>query len=1017
MERYLDSRGKRENFEAAYQALTQTAWVDERDAYEFNRDEVVEALSKTLGQSQATCEKWVDNAESNFSLTVENFAKWVKAYLDSKGANRRLIFLVDEVGQFIGNDTHLMLNLQTITEELGTLCQGHAWVVVTSQEDIDAVLGEMKTSKGNDFSKIQGRFKTRLSLSSANVDEVIQERLLAKRDEVKPELEHLFSQKRDILKNQLSFRDLRTTFKQFQDGDDFIKNYPFAPYQFKLLQRIFESIRKAGATGLHLAQGERSLLDAFQSAAQSIANNEVGLLVPLYLFYPSIEGFLDTTVKRTIDHARENPSLVESDVHLLEILFLIRYVDEIKGNVDNLVTLCLNEIDADRLAIRNQIEAGLERLEKQTLISRNGDNYAFLTNEERDVNREIKGIDLHSGEEAKFLGELMFDDLLKGLRKHRFSENKMDFAFNRVCDMQPIGNRSEGALVVSILTPLGDEYGLYKSDEKCVLASSIEGGQVLIRLDDQEILGRELRSYLKTDKYLRTKDDGTLPPTTKRIHGDLAEENRSRRERLIRLLSELFVEGRYFVAGQRFDLKSTDPPSALAEAMEYLIKNTFTKMSYLQHFKENPLIEIQAILRSDDIEQYGLTMDLPENNPQALEDLRQYIELCTKTSRQIVLHDMINDRYATRPFGWPGFEVILLLTRLYAIGEISFLMGGASITHDRVYESITTSGKWRKITVIQKKTADPKELKKARALGKEVFSEMGPEGEDALFTFMKKKLTSWQSDLIGYKALADTGNYPGKDEIDEGLSLIKSLVVLDESSQFIDRFNVRKEDLLDLSENVHDLKPFYEHQKPTWDKLRKAHISFSLNRIELDRDDSARPALTQMGEILKASAPYGMIHEAERLIKTVGDVNKLLVKAQRLKAIEQIDQQMQAVKQDVADAGGEASFIASCLRPFEVLKAELAQQESLAHIAQAESEALHLRDEAVTQIEAFLRKKVAESGEEKEAPKVKRRRVVRPIELVTSSYLETEEEVDSFIGVLRKTLKDALDNDERIEIR
>ena len=38
------------------------------------------------------------------------------------------------------------------------------------------------------------------------------------------------------------------------------------------------------------------------------------------------------------------------------MLFLIRYVDEMKGNVDNLVTLCLDQIDADRLALRQQIE-------------------------------------------------------------------------------------------------------------------------------------------------------------------------------------------------------------------------------------------------------------------------------------------------------------------------------------------------------------------------------------------------------------------------------------------------------------------------------------------------------------------------------------------------------------------------------------------------------------------------------------------------------------------------------------
>jgi hypothetical protein len=51
-----------------------------------------------------------------------------------------------------------MLNLQTITEQLGTQCKGRAWVIVTSQEDIDAAIGEANKAKGQDFSKIQGRF-------------------------------------------------------------------------------------------------------------------------------------------------------------------------------------------------------------------------------------------------------------------------------------------------------------------------------------------------------------------------------------------------------------------------------------------------------------------------------------------------------------------------------------------------------------------------------------------------------------------------------------------------------------------------------------------------------------------------------------------------------------------------------------------------------------------------------------------------------------------------------------------
>ena len=404
--------------------------------------------------------------------------------------------------------------------------------MVTSQEDIDAVLGEMKTSTANDFSKIQGRFKTRLSLSSANVDEVIQERLLAKRPEVVESLQQVFQAKGDILKNQLTFTDCGMTFRPYRDGADFVKNYPFAPYQFQLVQRIFEAIRKAGATGLHLSRGERSILDAFQSAGIAVADQEVEVLVPLYAFYPSIESFLDTAVKRTIDQAKDNPSLEPFDVQLLQVLFLIRYVDEMKSNVENLVTLCLDQIDADRLALRQHITESLQRLEGQTLISRSGDVYFFLTNEERDINREIKNVELSSGEEAKLLGELIFDEVLKGQRKHRFTANRMDFPFNRRCDGFPVG---QSDWTVRCSSPCSRRWRMTmrsSREQQCVLDSTQDGGHVLIRLDDQESLGRELRAYLKTDTYLRTKDDGTLPPSVKRIHRDLAEENRERRERL-----------------------------------------------------------------------------------------------------------------------------------------------------------------------------------------------------------------------------------------------------------------------------------------------------------------------------------------------------------------------------------------------------------------------------------------------------------------------------------------------------
>ena len=85
MERYLEGKGRLEVFHDAYRAQTGTNWTDERDAYAFNRDEVIKALAHTLRQSEQSCEKWMDGAEGNFALTIENFCQWVQGLSRRQG--------------------------------------------------------------------------------------------------------------------------------------------------------------------------------------------------------------------------------------------------------------------------------------------------------------------------------------------------------------------------------------------------------------------------------------------------------------------------------------------------------------------------------------------------------------------------------------------------------------------------------------------------------------------------------------------------------------------------------------------------------------------------------------------------------------------------------------------------------------------------------------------------------------------------------------------------------------------
>ena len=142
MERHLISKGTFDVFKAAFKASNGNEWDAERDAVDFLRDDVIAGLSAALKMSAESAGKWFDDARDTYRINIEGFADLVRTYLDAKGSGHRIVFLVDEVGQFIGKNTQLMLNLQTITEELGVRCKGRAWVIVTSQEDIDATLGE-----------------------------------------------------------------------------------------------------------------------------------------------------------------------------------------------------------------------------------------------------------------------------------------------------------------------------------------------------------------------------------------------------------------------------------------------------------------------------------------------------------------------------------------------------------------------------------------------------------------------------------------------------------------------------------------------------------------------------------------------------------------------------------------------------------------------------------------------------------------------------------------------------------
>lgn len=708
MERYLVSKGAYDAFKTAFATSNGSTWDKERDAVDFLRDDIVSALATSLKMTPQSAGTWFDNAREDHKINIEGFAKIVNDYLASKPATHKVIFLVDEVGQFIGSNSQLMLSLQTITEQLGTQCKGRAWVIVTSQEDIDAAIGEANKAKSQDFSKIQGRFHTRLSLASSNTDEVIGERLLTKTDAAKTELKKEFAGKGDVINNQLSFVGNSVSLKGYKDADEFSAFYPFAPYQFTLLQKIFETVRKVGATGKHLSRGERSLLDAFQSAAVQNLGKNTDALIPLYDFYPSIESFIDGMAKRSIDEAPLNPALQPFDSQLIKAMFLIRYIpDIVKPTIDNLATLCIDEVDADKLALKRKVQASLDRLEQQRLVSRNGDLWFFLTNEERDVAREIGHVEVSAAEKSRLLAELVFDEILGGQTKIRHRDTKADYDFNRLLDGAPYRQANQ-TLSFEVLTPLGDDYEKLQS-AKCILRSSEGNGRAIVRLAEGERLDIELALYQQIEKYIVSPKADQATPSLKRILADRKDENRERRQRLVYQLTTLMTQGDFFALGQSVQIKATTVDKVLDDLLNYLVTNTYSKLPYIKVRQADPIAEIKAVLTADTVAAAGLGLDGEEGNALAIKEMRDYLHLAASQTR-VLLSDVV-DRFSGIPWGWkPEWETVLLVARLFMAGEIKLLLEGADLDPAAAVEVLTKAARFKQVSILKRKVADASSL-------------------------------------------------------------------------------------------------------------------------------------------------------------------------------------------------------------------------------------------------------------------------------------------------------------------
>lgn len=1041
LERTLTEEGKYEDFKKAFVEIRGKEWEESRHQFRFIQDYVCRALVQIGYMSMEAAKNICESFTTPYNMDISTFAKMVKNHIKEKGSHHHVVFLVDEIGQYIGEKTDLMLNLQTVAEDLGTECKGKAWIIVTSQQDIDSVT----ETKGNDFSKIQGRFDTRLSLSSANVDEVIRKRILEKTETGRQTLRLLYDEKDTIIKNLIIFND-GIEKKLYSDRENFAADYPFVPYQFNLLGDVLTSIRTHGASGKHLAEGERSMLALFKESAMKIMEQSEGTIVPFHMFYDALEQFLDHSHKGVIIRAYDNEYLNSDksdscfDVDVLKTLFMIKYVKEIVANIENITSLMVSNVDDDRIALKEKVEEALKRLVRQTLVQKNGEIYVFLTDEEQEINREIESQNVEFSEISGKVSELIFDGLYDE-KKYRYPafNGRYTFGFNQVIDDRPYKANQYYDISLKVLTP---DYDM-GMDETTLRLMSGQSKCVVVVLPNDRAFIDEIRSALRIEKYLRLNTTNALTKH-EQIKEAKRAEMRERNANARIFLEQAMKEADSYTNGDKIKSSAKDISSRINEALGKLVSMVFHKLSYIDTAMTDA--HIRDVLKATGNSQLSLEGISQTPNKLALNDVLDYISGNTakhaKTSMKSIM-----ERFTKAPYGFIEADVQWLIAKLFKDGDIAFFVNNEVVTLltksvDEIYRYISRKEYLERLLIEKRERANDKQKKAAKEVMKELFNTTPVNEED---DSILKSFREYASDLknnlekleIHYK---NEPSYPGKSVVKNGKELLINLISIQYSAEFFRTVDQEQDKLFDFAEDFEPVKSFFKgDQIDIWN--RSLHLikiyDESKNFIV---NSEVETVVDQIKTIMEKPAPYSEIRKIPELLDHYVDLYGGILSEMEKPVFSAIEESRGRVlaelegKACIAATDGKGILSKRVYDRFDELteKAKTCNNVATLQNIKVEADALKVRllNEIASEEAHLIAARqpqtpsapvsgmVAESSASYHIPKAKTQKTVsiKTINSETTWRIETEEDVDRYVEALKAKLKKNIEKDTVLNI-
>ncbi len=737
IEKMLTEHGAYQAFKDYYSATFNVSWEIGRGQHMFNRKRIAQGLRHCLPSEFPTADaadKALEDARKYENVTVEGFVEQLLEYTEKKRLEHpqllpHIVFVLDEVQQFIGDDGKKIHELQTIVEHLGSKGKGQVWVIATGQEELDRVIDRTQI-KLNELGRLTARFANRIHLTSEDVKRVVKDRLLTKRPTALPDLKSLYGSYEGFFADLIRLN----TERQLPgvNESDFTAYYPFLPYQPSLAQDMFDTMR-----GIRISGSERSMLTVTQGILKQTAAQSVGSLVSFDLIFDEIESEVATSDylgANGVRAIREADQRLEgwhvSPTRILKVLWLANRLTWIPSTVETITKMLVNATGEDIPALRVHVDETLEKLRRAGYIGYDAatKNYKYLSAEEGEVEKALidkigtfgTGTSLAIRKTKDFAKERIFTRQKASEFRAPYGKNGL-FAFTLLVDGEEVAG--SGEIKVECYGPLST----VKPDtlHKDNLAQGDKGKKIFWLAKPSSLLTERIKR-LESLRWLTTDPSHTQGRSENYLKA--VDEKRVEAQTLetfvVREIEEAFREGCLYFSGEERQLDGKkDIRAVIKDVFQTVGPNLYNRydaadkdfdVKSVDKYLQPTQTKLDSI--SPHLDLFDSTGQLITHGP-LVEGILDELKDREDDGRSLEGEE-ITSHFESIPFGWPNDLIRVVCAALLRGGAIVLNSDGKAIydyTDAAASECLTKTTKFRKTKLLPIKTGlSPSQIQAAK---------------------------------------------------------------------------------------------------------------------------------------------------------------------------------------------------------------------------------------------------------------------------------------------------------------